>query len=67
MAAMHMQLKKLGSSIEQYGARHGHKRKMIWKRALVNNNTWWNSMSFIQILRDLGSYVRLGPMLGRDK
>ncbi|KAJ5708313.1 Tyrosine--tRNA ligase [Penicillium malachiteum] len=66
MASMHMQLKKLGSSIEQYGSRHGYERKMIWKRALVNNNTWWNSTPFIEVLRDLGAYMRLGPMLGRD-
>ncbi|KAF7715745.1 Tyrosine--tRNA ligase, mitochondrial [Penicillium ucsense] len=66
MASMHMQLKKLGSSIEQYGRRHGYTRQPIWKRALLNNNTWWNSMPFIEVLRDLGSYMRLGPMLGRD-
>lgn len=66
MASMHMQLKKLGSSIEQYGRRHGYERKPIWKRALLNNNTWWNSMPFIEVLRDLGAFMRLGPMLGRD-
>ncbi|KAJ5225243.1 Tyrosine--tRNA ligase [Penicillium chermesinum] len=66
MASMHMQLKKLGASIEQYGSKYGYKREMIWKRALVNNNTWWGSMPFIEVLRDLGAYMRLGPMLGRD-
>ncbi|KAJ5675579.1 Tyrosine--tRNA ligase [Penicillium macrosclerotiorum] len=66
MASMHMQLKKLGASIEQYGRRHGYERKPIWKRALTNNNTWWNSMPFIEVLRDLGAFMRLGPMLGRD-
>ncbi|KAJ5201886.1 Tyrosine--tRNA ligase [Penicillium cinerascens] len=66
MASMHMQLKKLGSSIEHYGRRHGYQRKPIWKRALINNNTWWNSMPFIEVLRDLGAFMRLGPMLGRD-
>ncbi|KAJ5096044.1 hypothetical protein NUU61_005400 [Penicillium alfredii] len=66
MASMHMQLKKLGTSIEQYGRRHGYERQPIWKRALTNNNTWWNSMPFLEILRDLGVYMRVGPMLGRD-
>ncbi|KAJ5362569.1 hypothetical protein N7541_003413 [Penicillium brevicompactum] len=66
MASMHMQLKKLGVSIEQYGRRHGHTRQPMWKRALTNNNTWWNSMPFLEVLRDLGAYMRLGPMLGRD-
>ncbi|KAJ5142853.1 Aminoacyl-tRNA synthetase class Ic [Penicillium bovifimosum] len=66
MASMHMQLKKLGSSIEQYGRRHGHEKHPMWKRALTNNNTWWNSLPFLEVLRDLGAFMRLGPMLGRD-
>ncbi|KAL2870261.1 tyrosine--tRNA ligase MSY1 [Aspergillus lucknowensis] len=66
MASMHMQMKKLGASIEKYGERHGYKRTMVWKRALTNNNTWWNKLPFLEVLRDLGAYMRLGPMLGRD-
>ncbi|OGE51732.1 hypothetical protein PENARI_c012G09063 [Penicillium arizonense] len=66
MASMHMQLKKLGVSIEHYGRRHGYERKPMWKRALTNNNTWWNSMPFLEVLRDLGAYMRIGPMLGRE-
>ncbi|RDW81384.1 tyrosine--tRNA ligase MSY1 [Aspergillus mulundensis] len=66
MASMHMQLKKLGMSIERYGQRHGYKRQLIWKRALENNNVWWNKTPLIEVLRDLGSYMRLGPMLGRE-
>ncbi|KAJ9401929.1 hypothetical protein DTO282F9_1219 [Paecilomyces variotii] len=67
MANMHMQLKKLGASIEKYGIRHGHeKQQYVWKRALVNNNTWWHKISFYEVLRDLGQHIRLGPMLGRD-
>jgi tyrosyl-tRNA synthetase len=63
---MHMQLKKLGASIEAYGSRHGYKWEWAWRRALTNNNIWWNKTTLIEVLRDLGSYIRLGPMLGRD-
>ncbi|KAL4885577.1 hypothetical protein BJY04DRAFT_180001 [Aspergillus karnatakaensis] len=66
MASMHMQIKKLSAGIERYGARYGYKRQYIWKRALENNNTWWNKQPFMEVLRDLGAYMRLGPMLGRD-
>ncbi|KAL2814297.1 hypothetical protein BJX63DRAFT_201733 [Aspergillus granulosus] len=66
MASMHMQLKKLGASVEEYGKRHGYKRQWVWRRALVNNNVWWNKQPFFEVLRDLGQYMRLGPMLGRD-
>jgi tyrosyl-tRNA synthetase len=66
MASMHMQLKKLGASVEQYGRKHGYHKEKIWRRALVNNNTWWNSTSLLEVLRDLGAHTRLGPMLGRE-
>jgi tyrosyl-tRNA synthetase len=63
---MHMQLKRLGASIEVYGVRHGYKRESMFKRALTNNNIWWNKTPFLEVLRDLGGNMRLGPMLGRD-
>ncbi|THC99738.1 hypothetical protein EYZ11_000788 [Aspergillus tanneri] len=66
MASMHMQLKKLGASIEAYGRRHGYEKQKTWRRSLTNNNTWWNSMPFVEVLRDLGVHMRLGPMLGRE-
>ncbi|KAL3436954.1 hypothetical protein BDV09DRAFT_183913 [Aspergillus tetrazonus] len=66
MASMHMQLKKLGASIERYGEKHGYKRQMIWRRTLTNNNVWWNKTPLLEVLRDLGAYIRIGPMLGRD-
>ncbi|KAI9371951.1 hypothetical protein BJX61DRAFT_509494 [Aspergillus egyptiacus] len=66
IASMHLQLKKLGASIEAYGRRHGYQWKNTWKRALTNNNTWWNGQPFLEVLRDLGAYMRIGPMLGRD-
>ncbi|KAI9042655.1 tyrosine--tRNA ligase MSY1 [Aspergillus affinis] len=66
MASMHMQLKRLGASIEAYGRRHGHEKTMNWRRALTNNNTWWNGTPFLEVLRDLGAYMRVGPMLGRE-
>lgn len=66
MVSMHIQLKKLGASIEQYGIRHGYQREWAWKRALTNNNVWWNKTTLSEVLRDLGAYIRIGPMLGRD-
>ncbi|PWY93534.1 hypothetical protein BO94DRAFT_532476 [Aspergillus sclerotioniger CBS 115572] len=65
MASMHMQLKKLGNSVFMYGKRHGYDLERA-RRALVNNNTWWNSLPLVDVFRDLGVHTRLGPMLGRD-
>ncbi|PYH93554.1 tyrosyl-tRNA synthetase mitochondrial precursor [Aspergillus ellipticus CBS 707.79] len=66
MASMHMQLKKLGMSIEKYGDRHGYKKVWAWRRGQVNNNVWWNSKPMMDVIRDMGAHMRLGPMLGRD-
>ncbi|EED20413.1 tyrosyl-tRNA synthetase, mitochondrial precursor (tyrosine--tRNA ligase) (tyrrs) [Talaromyces stipitatus ATCC 10500] len=66
MASMHMQLKRISASIEDYGRRHGYKKEWAWRRALTNNNVWWNGTPFVEVLRDLGMHMRLGPMLGRD-
>ncbi|PYH47364.1 tyrosine--tRNA ligase MSY1 [Aspergillus saccharolyticus JOP 1030-1] len=66
MASMHIQLKRLGKSIEQYGRRHGYERQWAWRRNLVNNNTWWGSLTFMEVMKDMAIHMRLGPMLGRD-
>ncbi|PYI34757.1 tyrosyl-tRNA synthetase [Aspergillus indologenus CBS 114.80] len=66
MASMHIQLKRLGKSIEAYGRRHGYEKEWSWRRSITNNNTWWTSVTFMELVRDLGSFMRLGPMLGRD-
>ncbi|OJD19920.1 tyrosine-tRNA ligase [Emergomyces pasteurianus Ep9510] len=66
MANMHLQLKRLGMSIERYGAKHGYECEWIWRRAIVNNNTWWLKEPFFEVMKTMGETVRLGPMLGRD-
>lgn len=66
MASMHLQLKKMGASVERYGAKYGYRREWAWRRALENNNTWWNKTSLTEVLRDMGSFMRIGPMLGRE-
>lgn len=66
MANMHIQLKKLGASIESYAGRKGYVREWAWRRALVNNSTWYQKLPVTDFIRVLGSQVRMGPLLGRD-
>ena len=66
MESMHMQLKKLGQSMEMYGMKYGYYREKSWQRSLVNNSVWWMGTPFLEVMRDLGAFMRLGPMLGRD-
>ncbi|RDW75897.1 tyrosine--tRNA ligase-1 [Coleophoma crateriformis] len=66
MTAMHYQLKRLWVNVQAYGRKHGYERDFGWKRELVNNNTWMNNLTLIEMLQILGHGVRLGPMLARD-
>ncbi|PGH14077.1 tyrosine-tRNA ligase [Polytolypa hystricis UAMH7299] len=66
MVNMHMQLKKLGVSIERYGAKYGYEREWVWRRAVENNSVWHTKLPFVQVLKLMGHSTRIGPMLGRD-
>jgi tyrosyl-tRNA synthetase len=33
---------------------------------VLNNNAWWAGMSFLDVLRDIGKYARVGTMLAKD-
>lgn len=66
MALMHGQLKRFGALMERYAGRKGYQREWSWRRALTNNAEWHSALSWGDMMRDMGKYVRLGPMLGRD-
>lgn len=66
MTKIHYQLKKIWTNVEIQAARHGYKKEWAWKRAIVNNNTWWNSLPMLEVLRRIGTAIRIGPMLSRD-
>ncbi|KIW72158.1 tyrosine-tRNA ligase [Phialophora macrospora] len=66
MAAMHIQLKRLGASMEKYAERKGYMREWSWRRSLENNVMWWSKVTAREFLSMLGRHIRIGPMLGRD-
>lgn len=66
MTKMHYQMKKLWVNVDAEARRHGYKKEWAWKRALLNNNTWWNALPFIEVLKRIGIAMRIGPMLSRD-
>ncbi|RMZ88211.1 hypothetical protein DV736_g4554, partial [Chaetothyriales sp. CBS 134916] len=66
IAAMHMQLKRFGETMERYAARHGYQREWAWRRALENNSVWHGKRPIAEWMRLMLSGVRVGPMLGRD-
>ncbi|KAK3329527.1 tRNA synthetases class I-domain-containing protein [Apodospora peruviana] len=66
MTKMHYQLKKLWLNVDSQARRHGYQKTWAWKRAIVNNNAWWNKEPFLDILRRVGTSMRVGEMLSRD-
>ena len=63
---IHFQMKKLWTNVEEQARRHGYKKEWAWKRAIVNNNVWWNKTPMLEVLRRVGKAMRIGPMLSRD-
>lgn len=66
MVNMHYQLKKLWVNVEQYGRKFGYNHEWSWHRELVNNNTWLNKLSALELFQILGSGMRMGSMLAKD-
>ena len=66
MVKIHMQLKSIWSHVEHRARGYGYEWEWAWRKELTNNNTWLNKLPTIELLKLLGSGVRLGTMLGRD-
>lgn len=66
LANIHYQCKQLWQNVNDHCRRFGYQQEWAWKRGIVNNNAWWNKQSLLEILRIVGSELRLGPLLGRD-
>ncbi|WYZ44272.1 hypothetical protein EsH8_VII_000708 [Colletotrichum jinshuiense] len=63
---IHYQLKKIWANVETLGRKYGTEPDWAAKRHLVNNNMWWQSLPMYDVMKRLGRYMRIGPMLGRD-
>lgn len=63
---IHEQLKRLWMNLEAEARKRGYQKNWAWRRGIVNNNAWWNSQPMLEILRRVGSALRIGPMLSRD-
>ena len=61
-----MQLKFQWSNVEALARRYGYRWEWAWKREVTNNNAWLNKLTVLELLKLVGSGVRLGTMLGRD-
>lgn len=53
----------LNRSAQEVVARTG---EPVPELIVLNNNDWWGKMSFLDVLRDVGKYARVGTMLAKD-
>lgn len=66
LTSIHWQLKAVWSNVAAFGRRFGYEEDWAWRRGIINNNHWWNKKPMLEVMRRLGSQIRVGPMLGRD-
>lgn len=66
IVSMHYQLKKIWDNVEKVAQKYGYRWEKYWHRELVNNAVWWNKVPFVDVLKYMGSGMRLGPMLSRE-
>ena len=66
LAKIQFQLKRLWANVDERGRHYGYEWQWAWKRGTPTNSHWLNKTPFLEVLRRLGSSVRLGPMLSRE-
>jgi tyrosyl-tRNA synthetase len=64
--SIHQQLEKLWINVKCLGIKHRYPQDTSRKQDILNNRKWLEKLSAIELMRDLGSGMRLGPMLSRD-
>lgn len=63
---IHYQLKSLWTNLDTLVAPLGYEKQWGWRRALLNNSSWHQSVPFGEVVHKLFTGVRLGTMLSRD-
>ncbi|KAH7402482.1 tyrosyl-tRNA synthetase-like protein [Pyrenochaeta sp. MPI-SDFR-AT-0127] len=60
------QLEKLWINVKCLGIKHQYSQLTSRRQEILNNRKWLEKLSAVELMRDLGSGMRLGPMLSRD-
>jgi tyrosyl-tRNA synthetase len=64
--SMRSQLEHLWTHVKCLGIKHQYSPLTSRKQAVLNNSGWLRELSAVELMSDLGSGMRLGPMLARD-
>lgn len=60
------QLEKLWTNVKCLGIKHQYSQYTSRRFDILDNRSWLETLSAVELMRDLGSGMRLGPMLSRD-
>lgn len=66
LATIHYQLVTIWKHVETAASRFGFQKHWAWRRGIVNNNIWWLKTPMIEVMKRLGTQMRMGPLLSRD-
>lgn len=66
LATIHYQLVTIWKHVEKAASRFGFEKQWAWRRGIVNNNVWWLKLPMIDVMKRLGTQMRMGPLLSRD-
>ena len=66
MAKIHFQLKTVWMHVDEQARIRGFEKTWAQRKGIVNNNQWWNAKPWYEIMKRVGLYLRLGPLLSRD-
>jgi len=64
--SIHRQLEKLWTNVKCLGIKHQYSQFINRRQDILNNRKWLEKLSAVEMMRDLGSGMRLGSMLSRD-
>lgn len=60
------QLEQLWTNVKCLGIKHHYPQSISRKQVILNNRSWLEKLNAVELMRDLGSGMRLGAMLARD-
>ncbi|KAI1424900.1 tRNA synthetase class I [Xylaria sp. FL1777] len=63
---IHYQLKRIWQNVDSQASRYGYQKEWSWNRELLNNSSWYNSTSFMEVATRLFKRMRVGPLLARE-
>lgn len=66
IASIRGQLDTLWTHVKCLGIKHNYSPEISRQQQILNNRTWLEKLNAVELMRDLGSGMRLGSMLSRD-